>query len=328
MKVINKMFNEDKIARLVAEFDREVVSGRVLVLHHDDEDGFMSAAVIDSYIDDICTDDTEESEFKAVQYGQEVPWELINGDTNVIIVDFSYKAEILDEINSKAKSLFVFDHHSNNSDEVINHPRMIFDTASGCCLNIFNLLFKGMNTPDVLRAVGSRDVWDFSWKHTKAISSGFIATYDNKDIESYRRSLTLDEGAITQIASVGQILVNQTQQVSEQMAKKAIPVTISRMSVEFEFMAINMSMMHSEIGEAIYTSTGKRVLMYFFESTGKLVCSMRSNEAAGNVGAIAKSMKGGGHDYAAGFSIENQEKINLFLTQLRGGSINLDDMID
>ena len=328
MKVINKMFNEDKINALVIEFNREVVSGQVLVLHHDDEDGFMSAAVVDAYIDSISADDTEESVFKAVQYGQEVPWELISDDTNVIIVDFSYKAEILDEINSKAKSLFVFDHHSNNSDEVINHPRMIFDTASGCCLNIFNLLFKGQNPPDVLRAIGNRDVWDFSWKHTKAISSGFIATYDNKDINSYRRSLLLDEGAVTQIASVGQILVNQTRQVSDQMAKKAIPVTISRSSVAFEFMTINASMMHSDIGESIYTSTGKRVLMYFFEATGKLVCSMRSNEAVGEVGAIAKSMKGGGHDYAAGFAIENQEKINLFLTQLRNGSINLDDMID
>lgn len=328
MKVINKMFNEDKNNALVVEFNQEVVSGRVLVLHHDDEDGFMSAAVIDSYIDGICTDDTEESEFKAVQYGQEVPWELIDEYTNVVVVDFSYKAEILDEINSKAKSLFVFDHHSNNSDEVINHPRMIFDTASGCCLNIFNLLFKGQNPPDVLRAIGNRDVWDFSWKHTKAISSGFIASCDNKDINSYRRSLMFDEGAITQIASVGQILVNQTRQVSEQMAKKAIPVTISREGQSYDFMTINIPMMHSDIGEAIYTSTGKRVLMYFFEATGKLVCSMRSNQAAGNVGAIAKSMKGGGHDYAAGFSIENQEKINLFLTQLRNGSINLDDMID
>ena len=75
-----------------------------------------------------------EAEYKDVAYYEDPPWDLVDGK-HVLIVDFSYKRDVLMEMNERAASLTVLDHHKSAQEDLAGLDYCVFDmNKSGAML--------------------------------------------------------------------------------------------------------------------------------------------------------------------------------------------------
>lgn len=79
------------------------MSGKTLILYHDDLDGCASAFLIGR------NTITQERQCIPVQYGEEPPLDLIEAADTTFIVDFSYPPEKLESV--RHKNVILIDHH-------------------------------------------------------------------------------------------------------------------------------------------------------------------------------------------------------------------------
>ena len=89
---------------------------RVVVFHHDDNDGCCAAWVVKHYYD--VTEQNAQVITVPVQYGKEIPFQHLTSETILYIVDFSYKREALLTIKKMVKEIHVFDHHATAKAEL------------------------------------------------------------------------------------------------------------------------------------------------------------------------------------------------------------------
>lgn len=105
---------------IVKTLDRK----NIYVLHHDDLDGYMSAGVVDHF---VSTQHTS-CNFIAVQYGQDFPKNVpLYPTTYILIVDFSYKREILENIANQVGGLIVIDHHKTAQKDLEGLSYAVYD---------------------------------------------------------------------------------------------------------------------------------------------------------------------------------------------------------
>ena len=83
---------------------------RVVVFHHDDNDGCCAAWVVKHYFDLV--QENVEVITVPVQYSRTPPVHTLTPDTILYIVDFSYKRDVLLGLQKMVKEIHVFDHHA------------------------------------------------------------------------------------------------------------------------------------------------------------------------------------------------------------------------
>lgn len=75
-----------------------------IIFHHDDADGILAAAIVNYFIEG-------EKEFISSSYGMKIDMEKIDVDDNVIIVDFSFPPNIMENLCLIAENVIWIDHH-------------------------------------------------------------------------------------------------------------------------------------------------------------------------------------------------------------------------
>lgn len=161
--------------------------------HHPCADGFGAAWVVNRY----CAQHLIPVEFHPGMY-QNPPPDVT--DRHVILVDFSYKMDVLAEMHHQARSLLVLDHHKTakddlsaliaapNRDEMLERWRdeesyynacALFDmnrSGAGITWDFFN---PGQPRPPLLDHIEDRDLWRFVLPGTREIQADlFSYPYD------------------------------------------------------------------------------------------------------------------------------------------------------
>lgn len=237
--------------------------------------------------------------------------------------DPAFTGAILDGIASRARSLFVGDHHEKMGPallawEVALPPgpnvRVVFDPKRSGCGIALDEFFPGARQAieedrdwesDLLSFTTARlalvcedwDTWRFSFPRTKAICA-FVDTVE-KDVHAWRAMTQCNR--VDDMAERGAaVLAYQRQQV-ERITKHARSGSLRGAP----FAGVNTPVLQSEVCEALYEVDPTRAaLAWYLHEDGHVAVSLRSKTGVGpDVGAIAQGLGGGGHRHSSGFKV-------------------------
>ncbi|MCE6958261.1 phosphohydrolase [Cereibacter sphaeroides] len=286
---------------------------RPLCIHHDKcPDGFTAAWAVARHF-------KGEVDHLAANYGHPVPSGIDGRD--VIIVDFSWPQEQLEEIARRARTLVVLDHHKSaeaslaefgetvsSGDGLALWQRMRDGGEPARPLKIFDMDrsgarlawdFLGMKGPGerLVNYVQDRDLWTWRLPRSREINAlvcGTPFTMENWDMLSMR----MDNEPFMLADLGGAILMNQ-----EKILADTLPEVTRRMVIGgYEVPVANLP--HFMASDAAHIlDRGEPFAAVYYDRRDGRKFSLRSSgeEGSADVSAIAALYGGGGHRNAASF---------------------------
>lgn len=233
----------------------------------------------------------------------------------VVIVDFSYKRPVLEEMATKAQSILILDHHKSAMEDLAGYPAppedipdhrgwlpdsgvyVRFDMERSGAMLAWDHFHAGP-PPRLLEHIQDRDLWRFALPRTREIQAAvFSYSYDFDvwdqlvaSFDSFGDTNLAVEGAAIERKHHKDIaeLVGVTKR---RMVIGGVDVPVASLPYTLSSDAGHM-MAHDEPFAACYWDT----------PDGR-VFSLRSNDDGQDVSDIAKLYGGGGHRSAAGFRV-------------------------
>lgn len=274
---------------------------KLSVLYHSNcWDGFCAAWLL------WLVHGNDDVEYLPVNYGQNPP--SIGGD-KVMIVDFSYKRDVMEALKAEHPDLIVLDHHKSAKDELEGLEYCTFDMEkSGARLTLDWII-------DNLMDVDTKALWLVAYTEDRDLWLHELP--DSKAINAALRSYPLDFKGWVGLAAVGarklmpegEAILRAESNMVESAVKNAKACTFHGNKTWI----LNATQLISEIGMVLSNDEGMS-LSYFIKEDSTVVFSMRSQGHV-DVAVIAKEHGGGGHPNAAGF----QDNFALLELILAGG---------
>jgi oligoribonuclease NrnB/cAMP/cGMP phosphodiesterase (DHH superfamily) len=238
---------------------------------------------------------------------------------NVLMVDFSYKKDVIEEMRKTAKAILILDHHKTaeadlkgyqpTADKVQQFPHFpkdgeccaFFDmnrSGAGLCWDFF---FPGVPMPRFVQHVQDRDLWRFKMPGTKEVNTlAYSQQFSFEVWDEMIHACDTLEGARAMIAQGAGL---------ERQRSKDCDSLIENGKRTMKIGGIEMPVVNapnfcaSEIGNRLSESHDcKCGATYIDMKDGKRAWSLRSVDGGPDVSEIAKAMGGGGHAHAAGFT--------------------------
>lgn len=261
--------------------------------HGNCADGAAAAAVVVMRHPDV--------ELIPCHYGDPVP--ELPSDAKVIMVDFSYKRHVMEELRSRVGSLFVIDHHDTAEKELEGLPYAFFDQSESGATLTWQLLVPGKEVPELLQYIKDRDIWKWELPESRAFSYGWRASGAWDDPKEIARILGtgVSYQSVDAALESGRVLVDFIDDTIAKQIENPMTLTIGGHEVP----AVNCTTLVSEVGEALQ-GDAPFAATFWVNSEGRFVFSLRENGGSGvHVGEIAASYGGGGHPKAAGFRVDS-----------------------
>lgn len=266
---------------------------KVLCIYHSNcTDGFGAAWAVRRALG-------EGVEFYPGQYG-EAPPDVFGRD--VVIVDFSYKRDVLLEMAQTARRITILDHHKSAAEDLMGidniAPKItvVFDMdRSGAGLT-WDYFHRDTPRPELINHIEDRDLWRFNLPGTKAVAACLFSYPYDFDVWDKLMSTPIEE-----LALEGEAILRK----QEKDIERLIESSTSRMSiVGYDVPCVNTALYISEIGNIL--SKGEPFAVCYYDTATRRHYSLRSSENGLDVSEIAKHFGGGGHRAAAGFSITHE----------------------
>lgn len=275
-----------------------------LCIHHSNcADGFTSAWVVRKALGDNV-------EFYPGVHGQPPPDVT---DRDVILVDFSYKSNVIKEMATKAKSILILDHHKSASDDIVGNSlcnmhtndfhnlSWHFDMDKSGARITWDHYFPNQEPPKLILYVEDRDLWRFALPNSREINSAFFSySYDFKLWDTLANSLEIQPS----------ILISEGSAIERKHFKdidELLKVVTRRMNIGgFNVPVANVPYtMGSDAGNIL--SKNEPFAGYYYDTAEGRVFGLRSQEGGEDVSLIATKYGGGGHKHASGFKLTRDE---------------------
>lgn len=290
----------------------------VCLYHFPCDDGFAAAWAVRRKFPDVVLLPTN--------YGQPFPEVDIDGK-NVLIVDFSYKPEVLATLAARAKSIVILDHHKTAAADLkdvnrvvrgsVDNVQRLFDRMTGPGMNVlaefdmarsgaglaWAFCFPGFSAPRLIRHVEDRDLWRFAIEGTRSVSlllrsypydfdvwTDLAAQFDN--IDSGQSAIMKEAQAIERFydRKLAEMLPTATLQKIGDW--DGVPVA----HAPYAF----ASDLAHELLKAHPSAPFAAVVV---DAYGRQTYSLRSEDSRQDVSEVARMFGGGGHRNAAGFRV-------------------------
>ncbi len=273
------------------------------IYHGQCADGFAAAWAVRKALPD--------AEFHPGVY-QDAPPDVT--DRDVIMVDFSYKRPVINEMAVVAKSILILDHHKSAAEDLaglepVPTPRgpvcgwrpdsgvyATFDmNRSGAGIAWDH--FHGPDTrPALINHVEDRDLWRFKIDGTREIQAAlFSYPYDFDVWESLMKAgvgALYDEGFAIErkhhkdVAELVGVCKRDMIIGGHRVPAASLPYTLT-----------------SDAGHLMCQPFDVLFAACYWDTPGFRVFSLRSIDGGADVSEIAKQYGGGGHEHAAGFRV-------------------------
>ncbi len=259
-----------------------------LVIYHGNcADGFGAALALWMRFGD-------KIEYHAGLYGEAPP--DVTGK-KVLIVDFSYKRAVIEQMLESALAIFVLDHHKTAAEDLgdFHHVRFhaFFDMEKSGAMLAWEW-FMGGPVPQIIHHIQDRDLWQFKHKGTREIQAAlFSYPYDFKiwaDLMVQPVASLIAEGTA--------IERKHFKDINELVAQSKRHMWIGGHYVPVANLPYTMS---SDAGHIM--GEGQPFAACYFDAHNERRFSLRSAPDGVDVGEIAKQYGGGGHKHAAGFAM-------------------------
>lgn len=290
------------------------------IYHGNCADGFGAAWVVRKALG-------ESVEFVPGVYGEEPP--DVEGK-DVILVDFSYKLDVLVQLSFRANSIIVLDHHKSAAEDLDKFPpfhagvRIDGRHADGsialgwesahtlmysqnspriaCCFDMnrsgamlaWDHFFPGQEPPKLLRHIEDRDLWLFKLDGTREIQANlFSYPYDFK---VWDKLMAAD---VETLRSDGAAIERKHHKdIAELVAVMKRRLIIGGHDVPAASLPYTLTS-----DAAHLMSQGEPFAACYWDTPEGRVFSLRSNDDGLDVSEIAKQYGGGGHRNASGFRV-------------------------
>lgn len=216
---------------------------------------------------------------------------------DVILVDFSYKRDILLRLIDQAHSVLILDHHKTAQQDLVDLPGKavcVFDMERSGAMLAWDHFFPQRYPPLLLDHVQDRDLWRFRLPLTREITAAvfsYPATIDTFD-ELQRRPLR-------ELEQEGIPLERKHHKDIDELLKTCTrPMTIAGHSVPVANLPYTMAS-----DAAGHLAEGMPFAATYYDTEKERVFSLRSHPSGLDVSKIAEQYGGGGHKHAAGFRV-------------------------
>lgn len=260
---------------------------KLCIYHGNCSDGFGAAIAVKTALGDAV-------EFYAGTH-QQAPPDVENRD--VIIVDFSYKREVLITMAKQAKSILILDHHVSAEKDLVDLPdnvTAIFDMNRSGAVMAWEYFHPEKAIPALLLHIQDRDLWRFELEGTREIMAA---------ISSYSQDFALWETFIDSDLDH----LRQDGRAIERKHMKDVNALISSFSYRMVIAGYDVPVLNapglfsSDVGHIM--GKNEPFAACYWDIEKKRIFSLRSEEKGIDVAEIAVQFGGGGHKHAAGFSV-------------------------
>lgn len=279
----------------------------ICIYHANCADGFTAAWVVNKALHGV--------QFIPAAYG-DTPPDVSGAD--VILVDFSYKAPVLEKLAKSARSVLVLDHHETAMEElegfappshdwaghIINTQRfqgtayVEFDMSRSGAQMAWDFFHGSATRPALVDYVGDRDLWQFKLPHSREISAWLAS--QPQDFGTWETSANrLSDARLFAVAATeGEAILRKHMKDIEAL----LPVTRREMNIGGHMVPVANLPPTMASDAAGMMAEGQPFAATYYDQPAGRVFSLRSREDGENVAQIAASYGGGGHAAAAGFS--------------------------
>jgi oligoribonuclease NrnB/cAMP/cGMP phosphodiesterase (DHH superfamily) len=248
----------------------------------------------------------DEAEYIPVSHGQPVP--LIETNSQLFILDFSYKREVCEALRENTKHIRILDHHKTAEQELAGLPYATFDmNHSGAALAWKYLHFgrRDEEMPLLIRYIEDRDLWRFLLPHSREVNS-FIQSFP-MDLQSYEEAHNLLQSDLSACTKQGIAIDRYKNTMVDKMCKEYQMLDVGGYSVP----VVNASMLFSEVGHRLCELfSGSPFAGYYFDRGDGLTQWGLRSIGDFDVSQVARQAGGGGHKNAAGFQVVNEQVVS------------------
>lgn len=218
-------------------------------------------------------------------------------DREVIVVDFSYKLDVMRKIADLAKSVTILDHHKTAIEDLaplVGHPTVTtdFDLNRSGARIAWDWYFRAEDCPPLIHHIEDRDLWRFRLPKTREIQAAVF---------SYPYDFEVWDGLMAMppeyLAAEGVAIERKHHKdIAELVRVSQRRMTLGGHSVPVANLPYTLS---SDAGHMM--AKGEPFAACYMDTPDGRTFSLRSSDEGLDVSAIAKLYGGGGHRNASGF---------------------------
>mgnify|MGYP000858770090 CR=1 FL=1 len=265
------------------------------IYHADCLDGLTAAWIVRQTYPNVL--------FHSAKYGDLPPLILMDKETKVIIVDFSYPQKEMESIESIVDSVHLLDHHESAIRKLDKwkqalYTTTILDTTKSGAILTWEWFNEGKPIPAWIQAVGDRDIWEFEHPYTREICE-YI----------YSKPLTLEWLDEIHNTSVEELIIKGKILWKPKMDRwlKRIKDDAYRTQIcGYDVPIINVHYTEGVSEILNIMAEGEPFAVGYYYSKEHIVYSFRSKKdqpQSINVAELAEKLGGGGHKHAAGWKV-------------------------
>lgn len=264
--------------------------------HHDDEDGWMSAAILKRLF--------PETQFKALHHGDD--YELVTEYDEVYVLDYAFTDEEFSTLKQTNDTVVWIDHHKSAIDAVKLDIEGIRDSSRAACALTWTYLNPGLDIPRSILHIEDVDLWNYELENTRAFFSYIQSKIEPDEEVEFMESLLDNEPLdYNQMYAIGSAISEFELKSVCKTARKGVKRTLfDGVSCVVYFASRGVSLLGNE-ALGLFDDVDVAVMIRLIEREDGSIrynYSLRSRKEDGvDVSAIAKRYGGGGHRSAAGF---------------------------
>ena len=276
-----------------------VIVTRKAYFHSADFDGKCSGAIINHFIKGV--------EFYPINYGEDFPWDDIEADDIIFMVDFCLQPfdQMIKLLNRVGfANLTWIDHHITaindyeQSGVLINGKRDV--DKAGCELTWEWFNGEERDMPEFIRLLGRYDIWDHSNPRTLPFQYG-MGGFDNTEPDAIVwKQLFHGQLDTLDICNTGGDIQRYIKNENKMYCNAAFETELDGLKC----IALNRMFTGSLLFESIWDSTKYDAMLVFGWRNGMWTVSLYTDKEGVDVSKTCKKFGGGGHKGAAGFSCD------------------------
>jgi uncharacterized protein len=271
----------------------------MIIFHHNDLDGRCAAAI--AYRHFCRPDNSNNLQFIEMDYAKPVPVERIQPGERVVILDFSFKPDVMNEVLDRSNDVTWIDHHVTAKDydygESLPGLRDFSEKGLSGCELAWEYYFTGQPMPRAVSLIGDYDAWRLQLApQCFQFYEGLKLIKDQAPRSLFWNDLFCDySGLVAKVLTEGQTAILYRDAYCEDFIKQ--------FGYETELDGVKMFAVNLyRFGSKCF---GERMKQYpacigYAHDGEKYIVSVYSEQI--DVSGICKAHGGGGHKGAAGFS--------------------------
>jgi len=265
---------------------------KLCIYHGNCPDGFGAAWAIHHVLGDGV-------EFYKGIHGESPP--DVNG-MDVLLVDFSYKKDVLENMLKTAASITILDHHITAEKELADlltsgEVNGLFDMNKSGAMLTWEWFNPGAPAPKLIEHIQDRDLWQFKLDGTREVLAA-LSSYPY-DFEVWDKLMASNPDEFDMLKRDGEAIERKLQKD----IKELIASGVRRMVIGgYNVPVLNVPSAYiSDAGNIM--SMNEPFAACYWDHPGGRSFSLRSSETGVDVSEVAKLYGGGGHVKAAGFTM-------------------------